>query len=510
LGRRKIPKSNRCRSNDYDQSKDVQTAAQLWRGRKRLSDVNSILALARAGAVSRAWAGFVDAGFDQVTDDPKVLTLKGRLLKDQARATQGEAQARLFLRSAQAYADASALSPDSYPLINSASMSLFAGQTSHMEMLARQVLSLLETGVGGGETPYWHEATKAEAQFLLGHENDARATLSKAIAHAPNAWEDHAATLRQFRQILRFRGQSDTWLAEYAPPKSLYFKGLIGLASDDIFAAGAITEWVNNSGAAFGYGALAAGADILVAEALMQSGGELHVVLPVIPSAFRVQSVAPYGAEWAVRFDLLFENAASVEIVGGSDILSEAAIKIATQVAKGRAIERAGRLESEAVGVEVVDVAPKIQPAGHENILVLPRSADFRAKRALPVHKAAALVATDAAACAETWDIADGLYFTRYDDVIVAHHAAAAIRRDDADARIAISLSVNTGDNANQQRHDSRVIRMLQAAAMGTTIASADAAMALKSENPGLWTEALGELPDASGAIELYAIGANC
>ena len=475
-----------------------------------MSDVNSILALARAGAVSRAWAAFVDAGFDGITDNPKVLTLKGRLLKDQARAAQGEAQARLFLRSAQAYADASTLSPDSYPLINAASMSLFSGQTSHMEMLARQVLSLLQTGVGGGETPYWHEATKAEAQFLLGYDTDARAALSKAIAHAPNAWEDHATTLRQFRQILRFRGQSDTWLTEYAPPKSMYFKGLIGLAPDDIFAADAITEWVKNSGAAFGYGALAAGADILVAEALVRSGGELHVVLPVIPSVFRAQSVAPYGAEWTARFDSLFENAVSVEIAAGSDALSDAAIKIAAQVAKGRAIDRAARLESNAVGIEIVDTAPKTQPAENESIFVLPRSADFSVTSLLPDHQVVALLATDAAACAETWDLADGVYVSRYDDLNQAHRVTTEIRSNDGDARIAFSLSVNTGDNANQQRHGSRVIRMLQSAAMGTTIASADAAMALKSENPGLWTEALGELPDASGAIELYAIGANC
>ena len=44
-----------------------------------------ILALARAGATSRAWDRFVAAGFDRDEADFQALTLKGRLLKDRAR-----------------------------------------------------------------------------------------------------------------------------------------------------------------------------------------------------------------------------------------------------------------------------------------------------------------------------------------------------------------------------------------------------------------------------------------
>ena len=71
-----------------------------------LRDIPHILSLARAGATSRAWDAFVDAGFDGVLADAKVLTLKGRLLKDKARAAQNGSQSRLFLQSAKAYADA--------------------------------------------------------------------------------------------------------------------------------------------------------------------------------------------------------------------------------------------------------------------------------------------------------------------------------------------------------------------------------------------------------------------
>ena len=254
-----------------------------------------ILALARAGAVSRALVAFADAGLDEAINDPKALTLKGRMLKDEARKANGDAQTRLYLRSTKAYADAAALAQDSYPLINAATMSMFAGQTGQMESQAKQVMALLHSGAGAGETPYWHEATKAEALLLLKKRSEAEAALVDAVKHAPEAWEDHATTLRQFRAILRHRGQPDNWLAAYAPPGSIFFKGMIGISPDDHKATDAINRGVGDSGARFAYGALAAGADILIAEAVLRNGGELHLILPVIPSAFKAQSVTPYG-----------------------------------------------------------------------------------------------------------------------------------------------------------------------------------------------------------------------
>lgn len=472
-----------------------------------MSAIASILALARAGATSRAWESYIAAGLDRVTTDAKILTLKGRLLKDQARTAKGEAQSQLFVRSAQAYADASALGPDSYPLINAATMSLFAGQTDDMATLAQQALELLQTGIGGGETPYWHEATKAEALLLLGDIDGAQAAFSNAISYAGHAWEDHATTLRQFRQILRNQNKDDDWIARYAPPKSAYFKGLIGLAADDQTAADAIAEVVASGGVQFGYGALAAGADILIAEALVREGGELNVVLPTIPSVFRAQSVEPYGAEWVARFDILFENAASVEIVGGVETLSKAGIQIAARVAKGRAVDRAARLESEAIGIEVADSSPKAHVSAYDKMLILPRTAIYVSQDALPDHRAVALLATDIESGGR--EMAEGLHLAEFDDAIRAYNRVADIRRDNPEACVAIGLSINAGDAASQQRDESRIRRMLHAASEGVTITNGAAAMILKAEYPELRVEPLGELPESSGAVELYAIRPN-
>ncbi len=461
--------------------------------------IAAILSSARAGATSRAWEAFVAAGLERDASDPKILTLKGRLLKDQARKASSEAQVQLYLQSARAYADAAAIKPDSYPLINAATMSLFAGQTEHMRVLATEVFALMQSGVSRGETPYWHSATRAEAMLLLGDFEAAMSAFTEAITHAPLAWEDHATTLRQFRQILSFRNEDHRWLARFEPPPSLYFSGMMGLAADDKTAKSAIEEAVSDVSAGFGYGALAAGADILIAEALVAHGAELHVVLPAIPSQFKAVSVEPFGPEWCARFDALFEVAATVEIIDGGPELSLAAVDIGSQVAKGRAVDNAGRLESAAAGLMVSATGHEAATAPGARMLTLDPSAAIGTHPALAANVQSVLVAmtTDASG------ISDDQAVVGYVDIAEAEDALIHLRNAEPDATIALSFGVVHG--SPEARH-AQIGRMLRSAAKGTTIASTEAAMALKARNTAMWVEPLGELPDVAGAISLYAI----
>ncbi len=461
--------------------------------------IAGILSSARAGATSRAWEAFVAAGLEREASDPKILTLKGRLLKDQARKASSEAQVQLYLQSARAYADAAAIKPDSYPLINAATMSLFAGQTEHMRVLATEVFALMQSGVSRGETPYWHSATRAEAMLLLGDFEAAKSAFTEAITHAPLAWEDHATTLRQFRQILSFRNEDHRWLARFAPPPSLYFSGMMGLAADDEAAKSAIEKAVSDVSAGFGYGALAAGADILIAEALVAHGAELHVVLPAIPSQFKAVSVEPFGPEWCVRFDALFEVAATVEIIDGGPELSLAAVDIGSQVAKGRAVDNAGRLESAAAGFMVSATGLEASTAPGARMLTLDPSAAIGTHPALAANVQSVLVAmaTDASG------ISDDQAVVGYVDIAEAEDALIHLRNAEPDATIALSFGVVHG---SPEARNAQIVRMLRSAAKGTTIASTEAAMALKARNTAMWVEPLGELPDVAGAISLYAI----
>ena len=60
------------------------------------------------------------------------------------------------------------------------------------------------------------------------------------------------------------------------------------------------------------YGPLACGADILIAEAILDRGGELHVVLPFAEEDFLKTSVSIGGEEWLARYDRARNAAASV------------------------------------------------------------------------------------------------------------------------------------------------------------------------------------------------------
>ncbi len=469
--------------------------------------IANILALARAGATSRAWESFVAGGLADVTDDPKALTLKGRLLKDQARKAGGNAAARLYLQSAKAYADAAALRPDTYPLINAATMSLFAGQPGHMELLAQKVLTMLGTGIGAGETPYWHEATRAEALLLLGRDDEAQAALGKAIIAAPAAWEDRAATLRQFRQIQEFGGQPCQWLTDYAPPGSLYFRGMIAIAPDDVHAANSARDAIIAANTGFGYGAIAAGADILIAEALIEHGAELHVVLPTLPSAFRTQSVAPYGNAWLPRFDRLFEQAASVTVAAEGDVLTEASINLAMLIAKGAAIENAGRLEGCASGLDLND-RPSPDFEQTTDVFVALERSTVLPPMTLAKGNICIVIASDyAGSDAENWKpVADGFYALSTNSLTSVADLLIGLRRTAPDARCAtVVAAVQTADGGSDT-HAAQALRMAQCATAGTSVADAGSARAMLSKCPDMRTEPLGELPDADGAMQIYAI----
>ncbi|HYD38054.1 MAG TPA: hypothetical protein VEA60_10595, partial [Allosphingosinicella sp.] len=108
----------------------------------------------------------------------------------------------------------------------------------------------------------------------------------------------------------------------------------------------------------FGYGALAAGADIIIAEALLERGAELHAVLPGGAEAFAAVSVDPFGRTWRKRFDSVLERAAEIRRVRPLGARpGEAMIGLADEVAMGAALINARRLESSAVQLLVLDCA---------------------------------------------------------------------------------------------------------------------------------------------------------
>ena len=315
----------------------------------------AIIALARSGALDRARRLFDEAGLASVTDEPATLSVRGRLLKDEARRAPATERGRLWREAGDAYARAAELSGATYHLINAATLALMAGDRPMAEERARRVLDKLEAGDTGPETPYYLGATRAEALLLLGRIGEARAALEAARRLAPEAWEDHASTLRQFSLILETLGEDAAWLAALQPPRSLHFAGHMGVA-DSVELRGRIDALLDEERIGFAWGALAGGADLIVAEAVLARGAELHLVLPAPAAVFRAESAAPLGDDWAARFDAVLAEAASVEVVEpGLAATTMLHIRLAAEIAMGKTVMKAASLASEAVQLLLTD-----------------------------------------------------------------------------------------------------------------------------------------------------------
>jgi tetratricopeptide (TPR) repeat protein len=302
---------------------------------------------------------FQAAGFETATGDPQILTVKGRLLKDLARQSRGAQRLEHLSRAASAYSQAALLNSSSYALINAASLQLLAGDPAQSALQGAAVLKFLEGHSDEPETPYWRAATRAEALLLLDRHEEARAAFAEAIALAPRAWEDHASTLRQFALILAAQNRDSAWLDAHRPPRSLHFGGHMSF-DPEVFRREHLDEKIaqvleaENIG--FGYGALAAGADIIIAEALLERGAELHAILPGGAEPFAAVSVDPFGKAWRKRFDSVLERAETVRPVRPLGARPDGAmIGLADEVAMGAALMNGRRLESSAVQLLVLD-----------------------------------------------------------------------------------------------------------------------------------------------------------
>jgi hypothetical protein len=486
-----------------------------------MTTLREILALARSGSPDRAWAAFLAAGWAQRYDDPDALTLKGRLLKDQARRAVPDARSAFYRSAGAAYAAAAALAPATYPLINAATLALLGGNPAEAKALAARTLDLLDRGAHEPETPYWLAATRAEALLLLDRHAAAAEALTAAIQRAPRAWEDHAATLGQFALILGHQRADAAWLDHHRPPPSLYLQGIMALSPDDGGTAARIDAIVAEERVGFAFGALAAGADILIAEAVVRRGGSLHVVLPCPASEFRAQSVVVIDEDWGARFDALIEAADVVEALEDSPGPGSAAIAIAERMAMGLAIRNARLLHSRTLAVSVIDHAgaERIPAAwalagGRARSIIVERTRPVPATPPDDIAGPAALIALANRATAPAplagllWTATAGatslLAFGSPDDALAAARAMA----DRIGHAPALGLDFGLGWNGQcDPALSARAATLAAAAEDGQWLASRPMALALElcPERPIM--ETAGEVRGPSGIHPIFSVG---
>ncbi|WP_417620982.1 tetratricopeptide repeat-containing protein [Parasphingorhabdus sp.] len=494
-----------------------------------MTSLPQILSLARAGNPVRAWALFRSSGWDERTDDPKALTLKGRLLKDQAKASVGADRARLYGEAAEAYAAAAGLERASYPLINAATLALLGGKRDRSMQLARDVVDMLEADPEEAETVYWRAATRAEALLLLGDETGARAALAEGISKLPYAWEDHAATIGQFELILAEQGKDDAWLDRHRPPPSLYFSGIIGLDETDPNIVRDIDAIIGREKPGFGFGALAAGADILIAEALHKAGAELHITLPYPVDRFRALSVAPFGDHWLARFDALVEAAVRLDVLTELPDEQErslaVAVELADLVAMGQCVRNAGVLKSRP---KALTITGRGDEPRHQHLVWADTDHD---QQAISVARKVDHRSINERTSAETKAIAAILWVDNLDQDALSKlpdGARAFQPAGDAHYRISTDLAelISTSQSLLQHDADSRISLLIdildpnqpaaslleQASDMarasngGAVLTDCKSAMVLMLQSGEQAIEEIGELQTAYGPLPLWSL----
>ena len=104
-----------------------------------------------------------------------------------------------------------------------------------------------------------------------------------------------------------------------------------------------------------GYGPLACGADIVIAEALIERGAELNVVLPFAEADFIAESVLSGGEAWRDRYQACRNAAAAISFATpGAYVGDDNQFAYNTLYAMGLAVLRSQMLKCEAVQLAVV------------------------------------------------------------------------------------------------------------------------------------------------------------
>jgi len=351
----------------------------------------AVSCLASIRATAQATELFEKLGLDltdaEIAELPPALRMdipcqRARLRKDAALNATGDARRLLLCEAATLYEhcyrrEAAAGNEEAYyPAINAATLWLLAENRDRAARLAHDVL----TGLAArpGKPSYYELVSAAEARLILGEVEAARALMGRARAAVTGAadadYRGLASTNHQLRLVVGAKRIDPLVLASLAPPKVVHYCGHIIAAprTQGRFPAdqeNRVRDQIERQLAAmdigFAYGSLAAGADILFAEAILDRGASLNIVLPFDRREFVSESVRPSGRGWVTRFERCLRAATTVRYATMDRYLGDDQLfAYCSRLAMGRALLAARHLAAEAVQVTVWDGTAATGPAG--------------------------------------------------------------------------------------------------------------------------------------------------
>jgi class 3 adenylate cyclase/tetratricopeptide (TPR) repeat protein len=345
------------------------------------------LALARCGNPTRAnW--FVQEML-KLHDLPpalrsETLSLAGRVRKDRAnRTADPEVRRHRFREALDYYRQAYAISRETFPGINAATLALLAGDRELSKTLAAEVRDLalaeLERAKSGDE--FWTLATLGEAYLLLGDLTAAKGRYSQAlrIARDAHGGGDIEPMLRQLRLLANHLPIGDELLGLFNIGPVVVFAG------HGLDRPGQAVRFPNNPElenlvrrairieldaleSTIGYYCPGCGSDILFGEVMRERNAELHMVLPFDEEDLIVDRITYGLAEfepWRQRYEELrgflhvTQHFATTEKFLNDRVLYD----FAGTFMQGLAIARASQVGDRAIAVVVQDSDPQSPPS---------------------------------------------------------------------------------------------------------------------------------------------------
>ena len=312
-------------------------------------------------------------------DHMSIRSLGARLVKERALLASGDARTRLLKDAAKAYADVyeDFGTERGYTAVNVATLTSLYGDEPTATEWAKIALDHCEA-----EHPtspvgiYYNAATAAEAALVMGDLPQTVWELNRAAVAGLEEKATRATTLRQLKLICEHKGfDADEILAAIRIPDVMFYAGHIisppgvagrfpAEAEDEVKRR--IEHWLDTHEVSSAYGSLAAGADILFAEACLERNINLHIILPFSADEFLQTSVAHAGDKWVHRFEYCMAKCAA-ETTDSSDVSyatkdaflnDEVLFEYGSRYAMGVAMLHAGHLTTHARLVAVYDGRP--------------------------------------------------------------------------------------------------------------------------------------------------------
>ena len=325
------------------------------------------LAMARLGDPHAALRLYERNRVEEIgTED--AVALKGRLLKDLAVRASGPKQVQLFRQSSEAYQQANHLSDGYFSGINAATTSLLAGDGETARKLATAISQRPDVAQPDN---YFAAASGAEAMLVSGKIDEAIKLYSEARRRPDASPGMIASTARQVALIAKCFEISDehrqALLEAIRPSPVIHFCGHMFREGWEVEAEieEAVNAILDETGALIAYGPLACGADILIAEAILARGGELHAILPFAEEDFLRTSVRPGGPSWEERYIRARDAAESVTFATQiQHVDDDELFAYCSKLVMGLARLRADIMQTEAFQLAVWDGKPPNGVAG--------------------------------------------------------------------------------------------------------------------------------------------------